>query len=96
MISIGSNYNFEIGKLKIGPAIVYQHSWVKYQKTGGSFHQYDEIYAGIHWRYGNKWIVGQQLLIGYMNEHFQSGLTNDGMNVGGFGYYGNIGLYYAF
>lgn len=96
MLSVGATYNFKLGKMKIGPAFNFQHSWVKYYKEEGDFHQYDEIYLGIRWRYGNKWSVGQQLLIGYMNEHFVSGITNEPTNAGGFGYFGNLGLYYAF
>lgn len=96
MLSVGTMYQFNIGNLKIGPTIVYQHSWVRYFKSNEAYHQYSEIYAGIRLKYGGKWSIGQQLLLGYMNEHFKSGISNQPMNVGGIGYYGNLALYYAF
>ncbi len=96
-ISVGADYTLLKGaSLQFGPQLSYSCSFLKVNKSSNHSHQFNELYGGLFFSFGNKIQFKTALLTGWQNERYYSTYTGkkEGTNTLGFSI--NFGMNYAF
>ena len=96
-IKIGASYfPLKKGRFQLGPVLQYGFSYLKYSKTPKGVANYHELNAGLRWRYGKKWQIGQTLSVGGLWERSYNTIYEQKKTYGTFGYILQIDFGYVF
>lgn len=96
-ISVGADYALLKGSsIQFGPELSYSCSVLKVNKSSNHSHQFNELYGGLFFSFGNKFQFKTALLTGWQNERYFSTYSGkkEGANTLGFSI--NFGMNYAF
>lgn len=83
-------------KFKLSPVIQYGYSYLRYSKLPKGIANYHELSTGLRWRYGNKWQIGQTLLLGGLWERGINTIYQKSMTSETLGFVVQIDCIYAF
>lgn len=96
-IKVGTTYfALDKEKFRIGPTVQYSFAYLRYSKHPKGVANYHELNAGLRWRYGKKWQIGQTLLIGGLWENSYNTIYQQNKMYGTFGYVLQIDCAYVF
>ncbi len=93
-ITVGSTYylvNKE--KFQIGPHVTYALSFIRLTPNS-KMNYWNEFNGGLQWSYGNKWKIGQTILVGYISESHFSTIDQKRVSAATINYYFSIALKY--
>jgi len=79
-------------KFSFGPSVYYSFSWLKINQTSKHFNNWNELFGGLHWEYGNKWRIGQTISAGYFSESYFNQFLNKRAKASNWGYFVNFSL----
>lgn len=83
-------------KFRLGPVVQYSYAYLRYSKVPEGETHYHELNAGLRWRYGKKWQIGQTLLVGGLWEQGMNHIYKKTMVSGTWGYVIQMECIYAF
>lgn len=93
-INFGSTYYWlNREKFRIGPSLIYALSFIQLNSSSKIIF-WNEANAGLTWSYGNKWKVGQTILVGYVAESHYSTIEKKRTHAGTLSYLASIKLIY--
>lgn len=82
-------------KIKLGPLISYNYSFLKVNNNSEHLHQWNEIYLGSKLEIGTKLRFTNVISGGWMNERYYNQFTNKKSGVNSMGFYTSLGLAYV-
>lgn len=95
--SVGADYSLiKSSAFQFGPQIVYSYALLKVNKNTNHFYQFNELYGGLYFCYGQKVQVKMALLTGWQNERFYSTYLGKHEGANSLGFSINCGVNYAF
>lgn len=95
-IKVGAVYHaLAIKKFSLGPIIQYGFSFLRYSKVPNGTVNYHELNTGLRWSYGEKWKIGQTLLLGGLWENGYNSIYHKRKTAGTIGFVAQIDVRYA-
>lgn len=93
--SIGFRYSaLQKNRLELGPLISYSLSFIKFTPHSKAT-IWNELNTGFFWSYGNRWKIGQSIMVGYVSQSHFSTIQQKRTTGRTLGYYADLKLSYA-
>lgn len=93
-MTLGSTYYWlNKERFQIGPHINYAFSFIRLTPAS-KLNEWNELNAGLQWSYGNKWKIGQTIVLGYVSESHYSTIENKRVHARTLNYFISLALKY--